>query len=75
MDRIIPKSQKMEILRGNVRFMCDFCKARELEIKKGNYVTSQIFVIDKKTKEKFSYLLFDLNYCPNCGKKLKQNNE
>ena len=50
--------------------MCDFCKARKYEIEKGNDVTCQICVIDKEAKEKFVYLLFDLKYCPNCGKEL-----
>lgn len=50
--------------------MCDFCKARKYEIEKGNDVTCQICVIDKEAREKFVYLLFDLKYCPNCGKEL-----
>ena len=50
--------------------MCDFCKDRKEEIERGNDVTCQICVINKESMEKLVYLLFDLKYCPNCGKEL-----
>lgn len=54
--------------------MCDFCKARKEEIERGCDVTCKIFAIDYKRMEKYEYLIFDLKYCPNCGKSFIEEN-
>ena len=55
--------------------MCDFCKEMEREILLGNLVSCQLFVIDPVLKEKFTYLLSDIHFCPICGRKLDEEKE